>query len=116
MRISDWSSDVCSSDLIRTRTVRRRDRLGRWVRDGEADSCADRDEPRRDRHAGRRGTRQGPDQNRILGSLAAAHESEFPGIPRNNRGGDGGLRSEGGRVGKEGGSKCRYRWWSDKKK
>src|SRR3546814_1089405 len=92
MRISDWSSDVCSSDLIRTRTVRRRARLGRWVSDGEADSCADRDEPRRDRHAGRRGTRQGPDHNRILGSLAAAPESEFPGIPRIHRGGDGGLR------------------------
>src|SRR3546814_5402259 len=64
MRISDWSSDVCSSDLARMAAVTRRDRHG----------CVDRAEDPRDRRAGDpgRGLLRG------LGTQAARMDARAP--------------------------------------
>src|SRR3546814_20232373 len=82
MRISDWSSDVCSSDLTRAALV-----VG-GARQGAA--------PHRQR-ARRRQPRRRPDPApahlRALGTGAARDD-----------------RSEERRVGKEWVSTCRYRW------
>src|SRR3546814_5846195 len=90
MRISDWSSDVCSSDLPgdplrRARTARPVAEQAHLVglRLGEVDRV---DGP--------------PDVDQELGAVGIdAVESA------------GAHRSEEGRVGKECVSKCRTRWW-----
>src|SRR3546814_16854676 len=93
MRISDWSSDVCSSDLAR--------RL-----DGAAGE---------DARAGRRPRRAEPGAGgvaprvrRLLGVPAARRDLHLATLPQ--------LRSEERRVGKEGVSTCSYRWSPDTEK
>src|SRR3546814_8582777 len=53
MRISDWSSDVCSSDLERQQRTQRRLIVGVGQRPGEEgdDACNDEREQQRDRAA-----------------------------------------------------------------
>src|SRR3546814_2429673 len=92
MRISDWSSDVCSSDLPRLRLDAAR---------------------RVDHHHG--GIDGGERAIRILGKVLVARRVEqvvgdalmFEG---HHRAGDGDSRSEERRVGKECVSTCRSRW------
>src|SRR3546814_4632867 len=87
MRISDWSSDVCSSDLgaqRRLRADRRRHRGGGQARDGGAGGGQDAD---------RDGAR----------SLSARPVGRFV-LPQRDR------RTEERRVGKECVSTCRSRW------
>src|SRR3546814_5906003 len=81
MRISDWSSDVCSSDLLRQNgdTVARRDAVQAG---GDADA-----------HAAGRVLGRKPRDLQLLEQHAAAL-----------------LRSEERRVGKECVSTCRSRW------
>src|SRR3546814_6209719 len=102
MRISDWSSDVCSSDLRRACATGRR--------------CAR-------RAAGRRLAVPGTG-NAAHGRGGRGHVAAVDDPVRRTRGGlkrifrdDRGFkwaniasRSEGGRVGKEGVSACRSRW------
>src|SRR3546814_14720375 len=104
MRISDWSSDVCSSDLIGSARyglfgiahLIAKDRGGLET----AEAAHREDEPRRHR------TRHG--DMRIEGrecQFAGSHaRAEHGGIPD---------RSEERRVGKECVSTCRYRWSPD---
>src|SRR3546814_13739609 len=90
MRISDWSSDVCSSDLIRTlgrfnvRGERREGRVGIWV----------------DRGGGR---------EEKIGAIGVRirHWVSFHGFALHV---DPDLRSDERRVGKECVSTCRSRW------
>src|SRR3546814_13122934 len=101
MRISDWSSDVCSSDLLHVAP-------GHAI-DGEAG--ADRGDP----------GAVGLDHERpaaVLGDveqrLAAqqAHAADaFVEVDVDFRIRIPGHRSEERRVGKEGVINCRYRWW-----
>src|SRR3546814_4827190 len=88
MRISDWSSDVCSSDLL----SRRRDRKGvdqsRRLRDDTGDAAG---------AGGTGGRRRRPDRRRGR-----------DGIVRRR-----GPRSEERRGGKECVSTCRSRWSPD---
>src|SRR3546814_9747308 len=89
MRISDWSSDVCSSDLDDRGDVdeRRRDRRRRLWPSAQGPVAADRGiEPARGQRARGRAA---------VGRALAA---------------DGGARSEARRVGKECVSTCRSRW------
>src|SRR3546814_11871478 len=104
MRISDWSSDVCSSDLKRGFTVP----VGEWIH--------------------RRGGELGP----LVAADPAVEEIAHPERVRELFAADGkragfaawillfyALRSEDRRVGKECVSTCRSRWWpshSQKKK
>src|SRR3546814_9499213 len=89
LRISDWSSDVCSSDLVRGVARRRRAHLA---------------------HARRRRADPGGD---VSGGIDAATRRAI------RRGGASrgvmpqrvSCRSEERRVGKECVSTCRYRWW-----
>src|SRR3546814_17323040 len=96
MRISDWSSDVCSSDLfpvarnhvaVEMRAVLERARLGLEIDMDDAEALGIAERPfeiveQRPQHV-------------------AAHVHP----PRD------GLRSDEGRVGKECASTSRYRWW-----
>src|SRR3546814_5466214 len=85
MRISDWSSDVCSSDLPSLATAQETPRAPRW--------CSGLGRPSRGADAAAF-TRDPP------GAMVAPRES------RNLRG----HRSEERRVGKEWFSTCRSRW------
>src|SRR3546814_12708208 len=84
MRISDWSSDVCSSDLLRCLRQLRRGKDSRYT-------CAPRN--------------SGLEQRMIKGSIVAVVTPMFP---------DGSVdwRSEERRVGQECDSTCRSRWSS----
>src|SRR3546814_5335698 len=85
MRISDWSSDVCSSDLDeREQPGAHGEQGGRWV---EAEQ-----------HAGG------------SGNTLAAMEAEIQRIKVTNHGHQADPRSEERRVGKECVSTCRSRW------
>src|SRR3546814_10327093 len=75
MRISDWSSDVCSSDLLESNP----DNVDLWVAFGNALVA----------HGG--------------GVMSPAAALAFDEAAKRDR-------SEESRVGKECGSKCRYRW------
>src|SRR3546814_14296752 len=109
MRISDWSSDVCSSDLLRCAAswrssldLRTERGLGLAIKLGTMDHGFVAPENRR----------------RTLGEGRAQAESEKP---RSCGWGSmaGAARSEERRVGIEGGSAWRSRWWpynSNKKK
>src|SRR3546814_14354544 len=91
MRISDWSSDVCSSDLPIARLRKHCIALGIW--DEERHAAMDRELAEMVRDAAREAEKNG-----ILGhGLHPPMES---------------IRSEERRVGKESVSKCRSRWSS----
>src|SRR3546814_2179051 len=94
MRISDWSSDVCSSDLVVAPA-------------GGGRAAADhgyRRVPEQARVAGheqrQRRARDAPQQGRVVGVVPAEQVAAGFGPPR----------SEARRVGIEGGSTCRSRW------
>src|SRR3546814_5928116 len=90
MRISDWSSDVCSSDLLDELHLA----LGEDVRLPRRRSGR----PRARRRIGATAYRPGDDRGR------AADDA------RRRRAAGAAGRSEERRVGKEGGNECRYRW------
>src|SRR3546814_13348005 len=111
MRISDWSSDVCSSDLIRVlaefgvieatverRVEQRAGRLDRHTADAvhrrHAAGPAGVDEPALDAAL----------RNALFQQIAIDRRVARP------EGGAEAGRSDERRVGKEGGSPCRYRW------
>src|SRR3546814_14320926 len=96
MRISDWSSDVCSSDLDPGK------------RQEEAEMIGELGEGAGDRFAGK--------QILCLERFAIRRQNELGFGPRRGGAGPkciqlGGHRSEERRVGKEGVSTCRS-WWS----
>src|SRR3546814_12142984 len=98
MRISDWSSDVCSSDL--TREAARGELIDRWDRERQAEPSASRiilthtnSEVRELNEAAR-------------GSMRAAGDLGDDVAIKVERG----ARSEERRVGKECVSTCRSRW------
>src|SRR3546814_18446338 len=97
MRISDWSSDVCSSDL---------DDLHRARRDDVGEAAGDRvvDEAAVERE---------PVVLRIAGDHAVGADRAGIGVVPSRVGeeGAGRTRSEERRVGKAWGSTCRTRWW-----
>src|SRR3546814_11773482 len=109
MRISDWSSDVCSSDLIRTLVV-----------DYEQKAAARSQEKLIYRHAihvitavmmkrlrQRVGAAAVIDAAPILGLLRQPLDERRPHTFDLGRA----RRSDERRAGKESVSKCRYRWW-----
>src|SRR3546814_4973497 len=88
MRISDWSSDVCSSDLVEFAVVEEHQPVGRQRRDLTAQLAADRSSGPGHQHA------------------PACHQlSDCGEVERHLR-----TRSEERRVGKECVSTCRSRW------
>src|SRR3546814_15425050 len=95
MRISDWSSDVCSSDLIdhlRQRAVQ----VGIVAKNGEGDGAQ---------------FQLGPPQACRLLYLAPDLGAAGKGEEAHTRILQQGLRPEERRVGKECVRKCRSRWW-----
>src|SRR3546814_1041244 len=89
MRISDWSSDVCSSDLVEGRTPPQRQRRGQHLSVGaDQPACVDavgrQQDVARDRDVGGR-------EAELAAALVA-------------------VRSEERRVGKECVNTCSYRW------
>src|SRR3546814_20100380 len=131
MRISDWSSDVCSSDLALETHGRRRARRGdrAWRHPAFADGYPHRRRgidlelslPLARLHARTRLHRAAAAARRLwprarhLPDLAKAErdggEGDRPAQPRRSR-----RRSEEGRVGKEGVSKSRFRGLTSNKK
>src|SRR3546814_19691462 len=114
MRISDWSSDVCSSDLLSVdagqQRLRWRPRAATCGRQGRRDAAA-----ALRRHLRSRDARAGPlYKPRWWAKLGAARR----GLKRGRKRGSArvpherldGLRSEETRVGKECVSSCRSRW------
>src|SRR3546814_16691146 len=95
MRISDWSSDVCSSDLPAVSAVGGGTRQHRRDKDAKAPEALERGESEEisHRHA------------RAAANEAAAREPDRPGAKPPTD-----LRSEERRVGKECVSTCRSRW------
>src|SRR3546814_1409590 len=98
MRISDWSSDVCSSDLVPVRRARRPREGGghrEHARAGRAQRLIERRKSQvvTDREAERPGRGVGHHRR-----VAAGKRRRFA------------PRAEERRVGKEGGSTCRSRW------
>src|SRR3546814_9319732 len=93
MRISDWSSDVCSSDLALAPQQEEDRDAGHRVRDEQGQV----DERREDRAAA---------------EVAPGEQERERGAPQcaEQRGGGGGGRSEERRVGQEGVSTCSSRW------
>src|SRR3546814_1508221 len=97
MRISDWSSDVCSSDLPADQDLREGG-------DREDDGGEDADAGRGRGHAGQAFVEHlGQRNRRRLEDQAAEHR-------RQRDDGEDADRSEERRVGKEGVSTCRSRW------
>src|SRR3546814_3995960 len=86
MRISDWSSDVCSSDLAALAALARRGETG----EGERVDVAMLDVS--------------------VAALANQEMNYLVSGATPTRKGNKHPRSEEQRVGKEGGSTCRYRW------
>src|SRR3546814_3621079 len=93
MRISDWSSDVCSSDLERHRNTD-----GRDLENAEARLARDARHVV-DEQVGRR-----PDQGAAAGEDGDVGQRDQETLGRKSQ------RSEERRVGKECVSKCRSRW------
>src|SRR3546814_15105072 len=105
MRISDWSSDVCSSDLA----ARDADRLpAALCAPGGPGALAD--EPARSRAGAGRALRATARLCRRTPSAAVAPRRLSPAGPADAGRGDAAVRSEERRVGKESGSTCRSRW------
>src|SRR3546814_1117645 len=109
MRISDWSSDVCSSDLESGRSRRRAP-----IKGGAAPAS----EVRAGQSANPRICDQGKDamadksaRSRLIGQVVQVAQKRLP-ANRAQRA-EPFLRSEERRVGKEGASTCRSRWWPD---
>src|SRR3546814_11522612 len=117
MRISDWSSDVCSSDLVEHVLIERRrkqdtaaaaarpahpalHRRQSFKMDGEHLAGVD-GQPRLQRHAAEGNVL---DRRRAIDPRAFDARRNADDVTR--RAG----RSEARRVGKEGGSPCTYRW------
>src|SRR3546814_15973619 len=106
MRISDWSSDVCSSDLFDTWAYATRDwsPLRRWLSRSKMMLIVSRNFMV-DRSAGisellrQDGQRNLRNWGRLFWYLMI-----YPGMMRR-------IRSEERRVGNECVSTCRYRWW-----
>src|SRR3546814_13678893 len=97
MRISDWSSDVCSSDLAPEKRVGRMDENRvRLDREGQADAGKPVD--------GLRKTRSTLVPMFGIAKPRAAFEQPYPGC------GEKAHRSEERRVGKECVGTCRSRW------
>src|SRR3546814_19549047 len=102
MRISDWSSDVCSSDLHRPRPVRLYG--GLWGKACRA-QCAERRQPRL--------RQQRNDVGRVHGSTGSRRGTDrsygqAAGLCRGNVG-----KSAEDRVGEGSGSNGRTRWETD---
>src|SRR3546814_14595219 len=94
MRISDWSSDVCSSDLSRSKPERKA--RSDWCRGSESET-----------------TGLGSTSRRALQTIADAADSLYPVSPYlgpEMMDVDFDSRSEERRVGKECVSTCRSRW------
>src|SRR3546814_19699294 len=117
MRISDWSSDVCSSDLVAAEAIGGH----KFGGEGGADRLAQVAIARRiGGAAGRLGHRRhqfgrpGP----IGGGAKRARRRPNVGLDRNDRQPLAAVepRSEERREGKEWVSTCRYRWGPDNKK
>src|SRR3546814_15112109 len=98
MRISDWSSDVCSSDLT-TIAAAAKPRTAPGQQPCMRDDRSEQDD--RGIAAGRAGRMEKTCRARDGQRAKRDPEADF-------RAGQG--RSEERRVGKEGVSKCRYRW------
>src|SRR3546814_11939199 len=96
MRISDWSSDVCSSDLRNRRVARRSHLRELWI-------------GRRDRRAPAANSRIRPHQAAQPGDGQGPRIPAPRRLPQPRSAGNGG-RSEERRVGKEWGRTCRSRW------
>src|SRR3546814_13482133 len=107
MRISDWSSDVCSSDLYERALTRERIMAGLAAA------------KRRGRQGGRPPTIAAEKMQLIVAALSngasKASVSRTFSMPRSTLTDTVeriGWRSEERRVGKECVSTCRYRWWA----
>src|SRR3546814_18781496 len=107
MRIIDWSSDVCSSDLARLcRAARRRRQAAARQQAGDHQGVERSQEPIERRVA----TVEGAGESDGVNTAAAAatpisrHTDLFRGPTRPER-------SEERSVGEEGVSSCRSRWW-----
>src|SRR3546814_21157802 len=100
MRISDWSSDVCSSDLLESRSIVWAI-SGSWVRQHDAEVLRNGNILLFDNE----GSPSGPGVSRVLEFDPATYEVtwSYGGRPR----------SEERRVGKECVSTCRSRWSPD---
>src|SRR3546814_13162808 len=99
MRISDWSSDVCSSDLLLEHLRRLRQRI----------EFAGVDAARHQIVARALGRRRGQDRRLIFGEALLGHAAAQAGDAVR-------ARSEERRVGKEGVSTCRSRGSPDNEK
>src|SRR3546814_5595596 len=90
MRISDWSSDVCSSDLRDRDAAHRRSRRHRRLCDRECARQADRDQPQRQNRPGSgvssrwRGEIADPGQpgNFLMKQRSEEHTSELQSLMR----------------------------------
>src|SRR3546814_19332354 len=103
MRISDWSSDVCSSDLHPLEAERR---IKGWSR-AKKEALIREDWTAIHRLASRaKVLRDGTEPSPGSASAPPQDERNFSTAPQASRRG----RSEERRVGKEGVSKCRSRW------
>src|SRR3546814_4713035 len=98
MRISDWSSDVCSSDLHGRQCKAEIVGGQHWVRRQSQQTFTQ--QAQRDLRVGAFEHRAGQAQQYVAPSLVARHAAT--GIVQ--------IRSEERRVGKEGVSTCRSRW------
>src|SRR3546814_13450876 len=106
MRISDWSSDVCSSDLAHAQRQRLVEAWQAVLRHEPAGAAVTLQV-----EALRRGTRDhrstaGIERRDCCERHHQGGEDEPEARPARER-------SEERRVGKECGSTCRYRWWPD---
>src|SRR3546814_12896067 len=96
MRISDWSSDVCSSDLLAEDAVKRHARI---AEPGHAENADDGEQS---------GAQlRGHDMPALIFTIA------IPNIRITNAPSSTAIRSEERRVGKECVSTCRSRWAPD---
>src|SRR3546814_16193459 len=84
MRISDWSSDVCSSDLVKDGAIV-----------GFGDVCLDEFHPK---------------QTEVIDGISYVYPIDKAGVERKWRYARQSVRSEERRVGKECVSTCRSRW------
>src|SRR3546814_15330721 len=100
MRISDWSSDVCSSDLAEGCRAARRQRID----DGDVEPSPPKIESRADADDARADDRHFPARIPHIDLSARCWPINMPTNCHP-------IRSEVRRVGKECVSTCRSRWW-----
>src|SRR3546814_20578353 len=101
MRISDWSSDVCSSDLLITQQEKYNKAIDAWSQCGDKVANAMMDEIRAEPKDPKTG-RLAPINSIYMMAHSGARGSQEQMKQ---------LRTEERRVGKEGVSTCRF-WWS----